>query len=123
MEGKGTNMSKLHRIFLYGNSVILGTMGVSLRRCPGYEVTTLSPPWPDRDALHALEPDVILFDAEADRPQAAFSLLEVSPGLLLIALNPDGNIVKMWSGRQLRQPSTQDLLGVINAQLSDSDAI
>jgi hypothetical protein len=112
-------MSKRHRIFLYGNSVILGTVGASLRSYSQYEVTTLSPPWPDRDKLHALEPDVILFDVEAEFPDAAFSLLGIYPALLIIALNPDGNIVRMWSGKQMREMSTQDLLEVINERLKD----
>ncbi len=116
-------MSKSHRIFLYGNSVILGTMGASLRRSSLWEVTTLSPPWPNREELHALEPDVIIYDIEAEQPEAAFSLLKVSPGLLLIALNPDGNIVHMWSGKQMRELSTQGLLEVINERLKISEIL
>jgi hypothetical protein len=32
------------RIFLYGDSIILGSVGASLERVPRFEVTHLSPP-------------------------------------------------------------------------------
>jgi hypothetical protein len=106
------------RICLYGNSVILGTLGVSLRRYPELEVTSL---WPDPikvSELQALNPDVIIFDLDAPRPEAAFSLLESCPGLLLIGVSPDTNYVRTWHGQQLRElPSTKDLVEVINKQL------
>ena len=106
------------RIFLYGNSVILGTLGTSLRRNPQFEVTTLAPPLPRGSELQALNPDVVVFDLESARPESAFSLLETSPKLLLIGISPDKNLVKVWSGRQLRELSTQDLIAVIDGQLN-----
>lgn len=110
-------MAKHRRVYLYGNSVILGTLGASLRRVPRYEVSALSAPWPETVELEALAPDVILFDVEADRPEAAFSLLQKHPTLLVIGVSPDSNLVKIWSGRQLRELSTQGLLDVIDEQL------
>jgi len=58
-------------------------------------------------------PDVILFDAQASRPDAAFSLLATRPGLLLIGIDPSKDQVRLWSGQQLRQLSTQDLVEII----------
>jgi hypothetical protein len=60
---------------------------------------------------------VILFDVEAGRPEAAFSFLQKHPTLLVIGVSPDSNLVKIWSGRQLRELSTQGLLDVIDEQL------
>jgi len=115
-------MQKRRRIYLYGNSVILGTLGASLRRISRYEVSTLSPPWPETVDLETLAPDVILFDVEADRPEAAFFLLEKHPTLLVIGVSPDNNVVRIWSGQQLCELSTQGLLDVIDEQLGDSRA-
>ena len=61
-----------------------------------------------------MAPDVVVFDLEATRPEAAFSLLERCPSLKLIGISPDSNLVRIWSGKQLRELSTQDLLDVIN---------
>ncbi len=111
------------RIVLYGNSVILGTLGVSLQRFPQYQVIPLLPPFPEGPELEALTPDVIFFDLEGARPQTAFSLLESRPELLLMGVSPDSNLVKVWSGRQLRELSTRDLLAVIDGQLKNSPAV
>jgi hypothetical protein len=107
------------RICLYGNSVILGTLGSSLRRCPEFEVTTLAPPLPGAVELATMQPDVVLFDLQAAHTEAVFSLLENHPRLLLIGISPDTNLVKVWAGQQLQQLSTQGLLEVISKQLKD----
>ena len=99
-------------IVLYGNSVIIGTVGASLRRSERYKVVPLLPS--QQCELEAMAPDVIVFDLEAARPEAAFSLLESCPSLKLIGISPDSNLVRIWSGKQLRELSTQDLLDVIN---------
>ncbi len=113
-------MEKTRRIFLYGNSVILGTMAASLQRSSQYEIAILIPPLPGEKELAALQPDVVIFDLEGARPEAAFSLLQTYPQLMLIGISPDTNVVKMWSGKQLRELSTQDLLKMINGQVKDS---
>jgi hypothetical protein len=64
--------------------------------------------------LEATAPDVVVFDLEATRPEVAFSMLESRPGLKLIGISPDNNLVRIWSGKQLRELSTQALLDVIN---------
>ncbi len=115
-------MEKMRRIVLYGNSVILGTVGASLRRFSQYEVVSVSPASAQDSYLESLAPDVILFDLEATSPQAAFSLLESRQGLLLIGVSPDSNLVEVWSGRQLREMSTRNLLEVIDGQLNGFNA-
>ena len=99
-------------VVLYGNSVIVGTVGASLRRSHQYKVVPLLSS--QQSELEATAPDVVVFDLEADRPEAVFSLLENRPGLKLIGISPDSNLVRIWSGKQLRELSTQDLLDVIN---------
>ena len=101
------------RIYLYGNSVILGTLGMRLRRLPQYEVISLLT-LVEPQELNSLAPVIIIFDLEITRPETFFPLLESYPGLLLIGISSDTNMVKTWSGRQLHDLSTQDLMEVIN---------
>jgi hypothetical protein len=113
----------IRRIVLFGNSVIVGTVGASLRLSPQYEVVTPEPPLPGARELAALKPDVVLFDLEAFLPQAAFSLLESCPNLMLIGVSPDKNQVRMWTGRELKELSTQDLIKVINEESNYSTTL
>jgi len=64
-----------------------------------------------------LKPEVIIFDLDSPRPQTVFSLLESEPEVVLIGVSSDSNLVKIWTGRQLREMSIQDLLKVIHEQV------
>ena len=108
------------RIFLYGNSLILGTIGDILRRCPQLEVTTLLPPLEELEKVHSLKPDILLFDLKTTLPEAVFSLLESDQNLQLIGISPDVNLVKVWSIKELREVSMGDLLEVITSGARDS---
>jgi len=108
-------MEKPRHVVILGNSVILGTVEASIRRYSHYEVICLES-IPDAVELKALDPDVMLFDLESNRPEAAFTLLETLPGLRLIGISPDTNFIKIWSGKQLREVSTRELMELINEQ-------
>jgi len=99
-------------VVLYGNSVIVGTVGASLRRSNQYKVVPILPS--QQSELEAMAPDVVVFDLESARPEVAFSMLESHPGLKLVGISPDSNLVRIWSGKQLRELSTKDLLDAIN---------
>jgi len=107
------------QILLYGNSVILGTVGASLRRCSQFEVATLVPPLQEAMALYKEKPDVVLFDLEALGMEAVFSLLKADPALLLIGVSPGINLVNVWSGRQLGGLSMQGLVDLIKSTADD----
>lgn len=107
------------RVILYGRSVILGTVGASLHRYPELEIIALSPPLPGPEELGKLHPDVILFDAYRDRPDAAFSLLRDLPNLLLIGVDPDGDELLFWRSGQGSIPSTDEFVKLITEGLKD----
>jgi len=112
-------VKEIPRILLYGNSVILGAIGASLRRCSQFEVTTLSSPLEDVRDLDAVNPDILLFDLETPHTESVFSMLETNPTLLLIGISPDVNLVKIWSGRELRDISTEGFLGLIKNEIKE----
>lgn len=107
-------MINRRKICLCGNSVILGTLRSSLRRQVQYEVISLNTSSPRATEITALKPDVIFFDLNSPSPRAAFELLESRPEVTLIGISPDTNVVKVWSGKQLTEMSTKDLMRVIN---------
>ena len=113
-------METYKRIHLYGNSLILGSVGDSMRRCPQFEVTTLLPPLEEMEKVDSLKPDILIFDLETTRPEAVFSLLESDQNLQLIGISPDINLVKVWSIKELREVSMRDLLEVITSEARDS---
>lgn len=115
-------MKESRRILLYGNSVILGTIGASLRRLSRFEVTTLVPPLPKVRELEAATPDILLFDLESTRTETVFPLLETNPALLLIGISPDTNLVRIWSGRQLKDISTRGFLDLIESEIKNLSA-
>jgi hypothetical protein len=106
-------MGHKKRILLYGNSVVLGCVGASLEGTGRFQITHLSPPLPGTSRLETFTPDVILFDAENGNAEAAFSLLKDRPDLLLLSVSPDGNVVRLWSGRQYEELSTMDFTALI----------
>jgi hypothetical protein len=107
------------QILLYGNSLIIGSIGASLRRLSQFEVTALVPPLQEMQNLDSLKPDVIIFDLETTHSATVFSMLKTHPGLLLVGISPDINLVKIWSGRQVRELSTQSLLELITSEAND----
>lgn len=106
-------MDKRRRVFLYGKSLILGTVGASLRYYPDLEILSLSPPFPAPQELQALAPDVIIFDLQAAQPEAAFTLLDNIPGLILIGIDPSSEQVFMWTGKHMSAVSASDLAQAI----------
>jgi hypothetical protein len=113
-------VEKPRRVLLYGKSVILGTLEVSLKRYPQMKICVLSAPFPTIEELKALAPDVILFDVAAPRPEAAFALLETYPGLLLIGVDSSRDEMLVLSSHPAQALAVQDLVNIIRQRDSAS---
>ena len=111
-------MKASKRIYLYGNSVILGTIGASLSRFSEYEVVTLKLPQEEPQRLGSARIAILIFDLLVTRPEKVLDFLVAFPNILLIGVDPDVNQVQFWSGRQLRKPSTQGLLKLIKNEVT-----
>lgn len=113
-------MGDKRRIFLYGRSVILASVGASLQRDGRFEVIHVPRALPGETEFAALSPDgalagALLFDVTNGYPEVAASLHEASPGLIIVGLSPDGNVVWLWSGHEYRELTTKDLTELIAA--------
>jgi hypothetical protein len=106
-------MGRPRRILLYGDSIVLGSVGASLGRAPQFDLIRLPAPQPSVAELRACRPDVVLFDIENGHPAACFGLLESDPDLLLLGISPDVNLVRLWTGRQYRELSADALAALI----------
>ncbi len=112
-------MEQRQRVVLYGQSVILGAVQASLQRRAQFEVIRVAPTACTAE-LTALAPNAILFDTGAGLPEPVFALLRTAPSVLLIGIDPEKNRATVWSGQQLRELDTQDLIHVIeHRDLSD----
>jgi hypothetical protein len=101
------------RVLLYGNSIILGSIGAGLLESAGLDVTACEAPPSDPRLLDVFEPDIILFDSQATHAGALLPLLETHPSVLLIGVSPDVNQVQVWFGRLLPEMSLQGLVDII----------
>lgn len=106
-------MERRRRIILYGQSIILSSVGASLRRYAGLEVVPLAAPWPAAPDLAALAPDVILFDTAIEYPEAALLALAAGREVLLIGVSLASAEAVVWTGRQMSACSAQDLVDKI----------
>jgi hypothetical protein len=107
-------MDEHQKIFLYGNSVILGSIGASLRRYSRFDVTTLAMPIQDELRFDDPVPGILLFDVEAPHSEEVFFLLKAYPALLLIGINPGANIIQVWRSQQIRGISMKGLIELLN---------
>lgn len=112
-------MRTSQRILVYGHSVILGAIGISLRLYSQFEVTKHASLMQEPKTLDVDNTDIVIFDLETTLPEAVLPLLEINPNLQLIGISPDINIVRVWSVRELREASIQDLLQVIKNEAKD----
>jgi len=101
------------RVILYGNTIILAGIHLSLAANPSLEVQVLDPTQGGESDLLALRPDVIIFDTHSIQPEFHFNLIQRRCGLQLIGIDPDKAQVLVWSGQQLSELSSQELLAVI----------
>ncbi len=98
---------------MYGNSLILGAVGASLRNCLDAEIVPLSRPLPEAQELSAMSPDVVIFDLEGSLPEAKLSLLCGRPDLLLLGINSSNHEMLILSSHSAQARSIVDLVKVI----------
>jgi hypothetical protein len=107
------NDQSRRRVLLYGESLLLGAAGATLKQDSRLETISLASPGVTPPELAALAPDVILFDVDGVRPEAALALLKARPRLVLIGIDPSTDQMQLWSGQQSRALTMQDLVEAI----------
>jgi hypothetical protein len=107
-------------VVLYGNSLIVSSIGASLQGCPGLQVLPVDPANPDTNQhLLSFQPDIILFDLAAIQPDSLVALWKEQPRLLLIGVDQAKGSALVLSSQPARLVTTDDLLQVIAGQTGD----
>ena len=106
-------MEKHQKVLICGDTVLLAGLRASLESYPALEVTSLDRPVAAKGELFGSRPDVIIFELGTVQPALRCALLEEFPGLLLVGIDPGTHRVWVWSGQQLGELTTRDLVELI----------
>ncbi len=106
----------MQTVALYGNSLVVSSIGASLQGRAGLQVLSVDATLPDAtERLDALKPDVVVFDLAAAQPEFAIALWKARPRLLLIGVDLTTSQVLVLSGQPARLLTMDDLLQVIES--------
>ncbi len=108
------DFTTMRKVALYGNSLVVSSIGASLQGCAGLQVCSVDAILPDAALrLGALQPDVVIFDLTMAQPEFAIALWKAQPHLLLIGVDLATGQALMLSGQPSRLLTIDDLLQVI----------
>jgi hypothetical protein len=109
----------LQTVVLYGNSLVLSSIGASLDGRPNVQVFALDATQPGAaERLNALGADVVVFDLATTPPQLAITLCKANPGRLLIAVDFTAGQALLLSSESSPLLTTDDLVHVIDTHAS-----
>jgi hypothetical protein len=104
-------MNKIRRVVLYGNDLVVSTVGANLRGRVGFQIVQIDPLHPDAlPRLDEARPDVVLFDLASTEPNFTVALLRKHPGLLLIGVDLKTDKMLVMSGEESRLLTADDLV-------------
>jgi hypothetical protein len=107
----------MRTVALYGNSLVVSSIGASLQGRAGLQVLSVDSALPDAASrLGVLQPDVIIFDLAVAQPEFAIALWKTQSRLLLIGVDLTTGQALVLSGQPSRLLTRDDLLQVIESQ-------
>lgn len=104
------------QVVLYGNSLALSGVGASLEAHPGLRLVRVDPKEAPAETLGGLEPDVVVFDLAAARPDVV-ELWRRDRPVLPIGVDLTKHRVVVFSGESSRAVTTDDLVRVIEGRM------
>jgi CheY-like chemotaxis protein len=98
-------------VALYGNSLVLASIGARIERCTALQPVTLDAALPDAlQRLSALQPDVVLLDLGTTQPDPVMALWKARPDLLLIGVDLGADRMLILSGQPARALTAECLI-------------
>lgn len=106
------------RVLLHGDTLVLAGVHAGLAVYPTLDVILCPGADMDVQTLREQHPDVIILEhnvaaAPSLVPPTFAALAEELPDVLLLSIDVDRGRIVMWSGRRLRQFSTDDFVRLI----------
>lgn len=115
MEQIAALIKDMRTVVLYGNSLVVSSVGASLQRDSGLEVLPIDVSSPGAAArLEGLHPDVVIFDLATVRPELNISLWKAHPNVLLIGMDLARDEVLVLSGQPATARSPKELRELVN---------
>jgi hypothetical protein len=104
----------MKKVVIYGNSLVVSSIGACLQACPDLKVLPVDLAMPDpKQRLRELQPEIIIFDLAVTQPAEMVVLWNIQPRLLLIGVEMGKGQALVLSGQTTRVLTTDDLLQVI----------
>ena len=115
-------MEKRTRVIVYGSSLNMAGVAVSLKADSHLEAMWVDPHSPNcRQYLYEHNPAAIVYDLNDPPPDVDIKLLREQPGVLLIGVDPDSNDMLVLSSRSQQALSMSDLVSTIRQQDANSE--
>ncbi len=106
----------MRAVALYGNSLMLSSIGGSLQGHAGWQVVSVDPAEPGAvERLLTLRPDVIVFDTAAADPESAVGVWKSQPNVLLIGVDLVSDRALLLCGQSSQMHTPEDLVEVIES--------
>lgn len=107
-------MSEKKKVLIYGRSLNLEGIGVSLKLDGNLDVIVIEPG--EQNSLEDLKPEVVLFDLAEPPEELSLALLRKQPGVLLIGVEPCSDEVLVLTGKRSKVVSVSELANLVSAQ-------
>ncbi len=107
----------MQTVMLYGNSLVVASVGAGLAGWQNVQLVHVDPAEPGtRRKLSELHPDVVIFDLALLPPQAAIRLWKVQPHLMLVGIDLKLERMVILSDHSTCALTTAELLQAIQGQ-------
>jgi len=104
----------MKRVVLFGKSLVMSTIGASLKDCPDLQVLPVDPSMPDaQQHVSELQPDAVIFDLAAIQPNFAIAVWQVQSELVLIGVDLMTGKALVISRKPARALTTNDLVQLL----------
>jgi hypothetical protein len=110
-------------VALYGNSLVLASVGSQIARHTGLQPVTIDATLPGAfEKLSAIQPDVVVLDLGTAEPDPVTSLWKARPELLLIGVDLGADRMLILSGEPARALTAEDLIQTLTTQTKGSSS-
>jgi hypothetical protein len=113
-------MEKRPLVVLFGDSVLIDGVAVSLGEKEGLEVTHLDTTGVGvHERLGDLEPDLVVFELDSPYASSAFTFLREHPGIILVGLDLTCSRTIVLDSQQHVTPTLDALCQIVQTKVSE----